>query len=59
MRAELRRLVDWMAAYTLAPPGEVMAMALRVHSHRAGTGHRLAAGGSAARTCALTDARRG
>ncbi len=25
-----RRFVDWVAAYTLAPPGEVMAMALRV-----------------------------
>jgi primosomal protein N' (replication factor Y) len=32
MRAELRRFVDWLAAYTLAPPGEVMAMALRVVS---------------------------
>jgi primosomal protein N' (replication factor Y) len=30
MRTDLRRFVDWMAAYTLAPPGEVMAMALRV-----------------------------
>ncbi len=30
MRAPMRRLVDWIAAYTLAPPGEVMAMALRV-----------------------------
>ncbi|MBV9249788.1 MAG: primosomal protein N', partial [Acetobacteraceae bacterium] len=30
MRAPLRRFVDWMSAYTLAPPGEVMAMALRV-----------------------------
>ncbi len=30
MRPALRRFVDWMAAYTLAPPGEVMAMALRV-----------------------------
>ncbi|MGE4044436.1 MAG: primosomal protein N' [Acetobacteraceae bacterium] len=26
----LRRFVDWIAAYTLSPPGEVMAMALRV-----------------------------
>ncbi|MBN8908447.1 MAG: primosomal protein N', partial [Rhodospirillales bacterium] len=25
-----RRFVDWVAAYTLAPPGEVMAMALRL-----------------------------
>jgi primosomal protein N' (replication factor Y) (superfamily II helicase) len=30
MRPELRKFVDWVAAYTLAPPGEVMAMALRV-----------------------------
>ena len=30
MRADIRRLVDWMAAYTLSPPGEVMRMALRV-----------------------------
>ena len=30
MRAELRQFIDWMAAYTLAPPGEVMAMALRI-----------------------------
>ncbi len=30
MREPLRRLIDWMAAYTLSPPGEVMAMALRV-----------------------------
>jgi primosomal protein N' (replication factor Y) len=32
MRPALRRFIDWMAAYTLAPPGEVMAMALRVVS---------------------------
>ncbi len=30
MRADLRRLVDWIAAYTIAPPGEVLAMALRL-----------------------------
>jgi len=30
MRPALRRLVDWMAAYTLSPPGEVMAMGLRL-----------------------------
>jgi primosomal protein N' (replication factor Y) len=30
MRQALRRFIDWVAAYTLAPPGEVMAMALRV-----------------------------
>ena len=30
MRADIRRFVDWIAAYTLSPPGEVMAMALRV-----------------------------
>jgi primosomal protein N' (replication factor Y) len=26
----MRRFIDWVAAYTLSPPGEVMAMALRV-----------------------------
>jgi len=30
MRPALRQLVDWMAAYTLSPPGEVMAMGLRL-----------------------------
>ncbi len=30
MIATMRRFVDWVAAYTLSPPGEVMAMALRV-----------------------------
>jgi primosomal protein N' (replication factor Y) len=30
MRHDVRRLVDWIAAYTLSPPGEVMRMALRV-----------------------------
>ena len=30
MREPLRRFIDWIAAYTLSPPGEVMAMALRV-----------------------------
>jgi primosomal protein N' (replication factor Y) (superfamily II helicase) len=30
MRPALRRFVDWVASYNLAPPGEVMAMALRV-----------------------------
>ncbi len=29
MREDLRRLVDWIAAYTLAPAGDVLAMALR------------------------------
>ncbi len=37
MRADVRRLVDWIAAYTLAPPGEVLAMALRVNALRAET----------------------
>jgi primosomal protein N' (replication factor Y) len=36
MRLPLRQFIDWVAAYTLAPPGEVMAMALRVVT--AGTG---------------------
>jgi primosomal protein N' (replication factor Y) len=30
MREDLRRLIDWIAAYTLSPPGEVLRMALRV-----------------------------
>ncbi|MDE2517436.1 MAG: primosomal protein N', partial [Rhodospirillales bacterium] len=30
MAAPLRRFIDWVAEYTLSPPGEVMAMALRV-----------------------------
>ena len=30
MAEPMRRFVDWVAAYTLAPPGEVMAMALRI-----------------------------
>ena len=34
MRADLRRLVDWIAAYTLSPPGEVLAMALRTNALR-------------------------
>ncbi len=34
MRADLRRLVDWIASYTLATPGEVLAMALRTNALR-------------------------
>jgi primosomal protein N' (replication factor Y) len=30
MRPALRRFIDWVASYTLSPPGEVLAMALRV-----------------------------
>ncbi len=30
MRHDIRRLIDWIAGYTLSPPGEVMRMALRV-----------------------------
>ena len=36
MAEPMRRFIDWIAAYTLSPPGEVMAMALRVL--RPGTG---------------------
>ncbi len=32
MGESLRRFIDWIAAYTLSPPGEVMQMALRVIS---------------------------
>ena len=34
MPAALRKFVDWVAAYTLAMPGEVLAMALRVPALR-------------------------
>src|SRR3954466_4556652 len=36
MRQALRRFIDWVAAYTLAPPGEVKGMALRVGPTGAG-----------------------
>jgi primosomal protein N' (replication factor Y) len=32
MQPALRQFIDWVAAYTLAPPGDVMAMALRVNA---------------------------
>jgi len=32
MRADLRALVDWIAGYTLSPPGEVLGMALRLNA---------------------------
>ena len=32
MGDSLRRFIDWIAAYTLSPPGDVLAMALRVVS---------------------------
>jgi primosomal protein N' (replication factor Y) len=35
MRADIRQLVDWIAAYTVSPPGEVLAMALRVPNAQA------------------------
>ncbi|MBN9508575.1 MAG: primosomal protein N' [Alphaproteobacteria bacterium] len=57
MREDLRRLVDWIAAYTLAAPGDVLAMALRLNALRppaAPVGWRLADAPPAAR---LTPAR--
>jgi primosomal protein N' (replication factor Y) len=45
MTEPMRRFIDWIAAYTLAPPGEVMAMALRVvrpDTARPPTGWRIA-----------------
>ncbi len=33
MLPALRQFVDWVASYTLSPPGEVMAMALRIVAH--------------------------
>ena len=37
MGEDIRRLVDWIAGYTLATPGEVLAMALRVNALRPDT----------------------
>ena len=37
MRPDIRRLVDWIAGYTLAAPGEVLAMALRINALRPDT----------------------
>ena len=34
MRADIRRLVDWIAGYTLTPPGDVLTMALRINALR-------------------------
>jgi primosomal protein N' (replication factor Y) len=45
MRPDIRRLVDWIAAYTLTPPGDVLTMALRINALRPDaplTGWRLA-----------------
>ncbi len=57
MRQDIRRLIDWIAAYTLSPPGEVMRMALRVLRPDTGpaSGWRRAEPPESAR---LTDARR-
>ena len=44
MGESLRRFIDWIAAYTLSPPGEVMAMALRVVSSRRASGRSCAIG---------------
>ena len=32
MQPDLRQFIDWIAQYTLAPPGDVLAMALRVNA---------------------------
>ena len=39
MAEPMRRFIDWIAAYTLTPPGEVMAMALRVVRPTSGSPH--------------------
>ena len=57
MQPSLRRFVDWIAGYTLATPGEVLAMALRVNALRPETpqaGWRLGAAPEGGR---LTEAR--
>ena len=53
MLPALRQFVDWVAGYTLSPPGEVMAMALRIVAPGIGApADRLAAGRSVARGAA-------
>ncbi len=45
MRPDIRRLVDWIASYTVTPPGDVLSMALRINALRPDlppTGWRLA-----------------
>ncbi|HZB91347.1 MAG TPA: primosomal protein N', partial [Stellaceae bacterium] len=64
MPESLRRLVDWLASYTVSPPGAVLRMAMSVpealHPGRAITGYALTDAGRAALAAgtALTPARR-
>ena len=57
MRRDIRRLIDWIAAYTLSPPGEVMRMALRVLRPETGPASGWRRGGPL-EGVRLTDARR-
>jgi primosomal protein N' (replication factor Y) len=46
LQRSLRQFIDWVAAYTLAPPGDVLAMSLRLNAlrpQRAAIGFRAAA----------------
>ena len=56
--AELRRLVDWVAAYTLAPPGAVLRMAMSVREALEPARPRIAYRATGAAAGRLTDARR-
>jgi len=58
MRAELRHFIDWMASYTLAPPGEVMAMALRVVPAPRAPAHGWRPAGALPESARLNDGRR-
>ncbi len=55
--ADQRRFIEWLAAYTMAPPGAVLRMALSVPAAieppKPVTGYRLVAGGSAAEAGSL------
>ena len=53
-----RRFVDWVAAYSLAPPGSVMAMALRIVERRPYAPAQAWLPGPAAADGRLTEARR-
>jgi len=62
MREDIRRLVDWIAGYTLAAPGEVLAMALRINALRpdaqpAGWQAAIASGEAGQAGARLTEAR--
>jgi primosomal protein N' (replication factor Y) len=55
LSAELRELIDWVAAYTLSPPGAVLRMAMSVPDALDAARHLVGYGLSAAGRAALAD----